>query len=238
VRSDIYSLGVLLYQLLTGRLPFHGRPEDVATMHLSAPRPKPSEHAPVPPAIDAIVTRCMEREKERRYPSVDAFIDDLRRAVLSTLSTEDSAKTSGPALGLYVEIRMDDADMDDELLDDVSGILDLCEDTLHAAGFALPLKNSNAVLGVKPLPGLIEAQQEDRTAAQELATSLMQALESRPNPDARVRVLVGLHVDLAIFEAQGEEIDVTGGRILRVESWIPRAPTEGLVVSDAFKDSS
>ena len=167
-----------------------------------------------------------------------AFIEDLRRAVLSALSTEESTTTSGPALGIYVEIRTDESEMDDELLDDMSGILDLCEDRLQLAGFALPLKNSNAVLGVKLLPASGEEQQRHRAHAQELAAGLIKAIDQRLNPDPRLRVFIGLHVDLAIFQEQGAEIDVTGGRILRVESWVPRAPVEGLVVSDAFSGSS
>jgi eukaryotic-like serine/threonine-protein kinase len=237
-RSDIYALGVLMYQLLTGRLPFQGRPEDVVTMHLATQRPKPSEHAPVPPVLDAVVARSMHREKERRYPSVHAFIEDLRRAVLSSLATEESALTSNPALGLYVEIRTDETEMDDQLLDDMSSILDLCEDMLERAGFAFPLKNSNAVLGVKLLSLSADTQQEERTRGQELAAKLMDAFDKRPHADPRIRVIVGLHVDQAIFRATGSEIDVTGGRILRVESWLPRAPTEGLIVSDAIKKSS
>src|SRR5712664_3508426 len=81
-RVDIYALGVLLYELLTGRYPFiSGDPVEMERLHVEAPPPRPSAMAPVSPEIDSIVLRCMEKDAARRYPDVGAFVDALRAAV-------------------------------------------------------------------------------------------------------------------------------------------------------------
>jgi eukaryotic-like serine/threonine-protein kinase len=79
--SDIYSLGIVLYELLTGARPFDGpSPAGVALERVrEQPRP-PSEIAPdLPPGIDELVMRALAREPGDRYPSAAAFADAIRR---------------------------------------------------------------------------------------------------------------------------------------------------------------
>ena len=81
-RADVYALGVVLYQLVTGQYPFRAETmTDIERQHLEAPPPRPSQAAPVPPALDAIVLRCMEKTADRRYQTVKAFIEALRDVV-------------------------------------------------------------------------------------------------------------------------------------------------------------
>ena len=80
-RTDIYALGVVLYHLLTGQYPFRAETmTEIERQHLEAPPPRPSQLAAIPPALDAVVLRCMEKTADRRFPTVKAFIEALRDA--------------------------------------------------------------------------------------------------------------------------------------------------------------
>lgn len=82
IRADVYALGVLLFQLLTGTLPYgkHTRERSSLEAAASAPPPRATRRAPhLPGDIDWILQRALQQDPERRYPSVDAFAADLQR---------------------------------------------------------------------------------------------------------------------------------------------------------------
>lgn len=90
-RADIWSLGAILHQLLTGRSPFQGtsRPELFAAVLTPVPVRAPSSQRPeIPPALDAIVLRCLEKERIHRYARIDDLIADLSAFLASTDNTE------------------------------------------------------------------------------------------------------------------------------------------------------
>ena len=78
-RSDVYSLGCLLFTLVTGRVPFVGEgPGDVIAMHLREAAPPPSALAPgVPPEVDRLVAKALEKDPARRYASGGEIADAL-----------------------------------------------------------------------------------------------------------------------------------------------------------------
>lgn len=80
-RADLYSAGVVLYRMLTGVLPYYDRDPAVMTQaHVSAPYPPMASRAPdvvVPPAVEALVRRCMEKNPEARWADADALLADL-----------------------------------------------------------------------------------------------------------------------------------------------------------------
>lgn len=82
-RSDVYSLGVVLYEMLAGRPPFSGEsPVAVAYQHVSASAPPPSSiNVDVPTELDAIVTRALEKDPAFRYQSADEMRADLLRVL-------------------------------------------------------------------------------------------------------------------------------------------------------------
>jgi serine/threonine-protein kinase len=89
VRADIYAMGVMLFESLTGTHPFWSASEvevpdhfEFARRHLFEPWPRLSKLAPhVPAAVEAIVDRCLQKEREKRYPTMAAMRDALKVAL-------------------------------------------------------------------------------------------------------------------------------------------------------------
>jgi len=96
-RSDVYSAGIVLFEMLTGRVPYLGeRTVDVAYQHVEQDAPAPSHHLPgVPPALDALVVRATRRDPTARPPDAEIFLAELRQ-IREDLGLGDETRQTRP----------------------------------------------------------------------------------------------------------------------------------------------
>ncbi len=234
-RVDVYALGVLLHRLLTGRTPFEApSPAAVARKHMEEPAPRPSLLAPVGPAVDAVVLRCMEKRPQRRFDSAAAFAAALAEAVgQPPARLEPGVGVAVPGVAIYVAVQIltGDDDYDDALGADLQVVLDQVEERLAQEGFLLVQAIGTRLLGVHPFTEGGDARDERRRALQ-IAGSLLSDLARRPTRDERVHAGVAVHAG-EILRSPSNRREIVGGALLRVSAWAPEELPAGIMATAA-----
>ncbi len=89
-RSDVYSLGVILYEMLTAAVPFNGdTPLSIALKHKTQPPPNPREITPlIPEDLSQLILKCMEKDKEKRFQNAEELLTELSRIEKNFSTTE------------------------------------------------------------------------------------------------------------------------------------------------------
>ena len=84
-KSDIYSLGISLYEMITGKVPFEGDSTvTIALQHINEELPSPKNEVPdLPISVEKIIEKCTQKKAERRYLKVSTLIADLKKALVS-----------------------------------------------------------------------------------------------------------------------------------------------------------
>jgi serine/threonine-protein kinase len=211
-RTDIYALGVLAFQLLTGELPFaDASPAIMRQLHRWARRPAPSTRVPVSPAIDDVVLRAMARAPADRQPDVATFLAELRRAVDEAAASPDAgAARSGPALAVHLEVRAGEV-IDERELDACEALLPRAVAWFAARGFVTALEMGNAAVLARPC-----GRGEERAQLIELARECLDELDG----DAGGR----LHIQVDVREAVLAGGRVVGGDVLELGEWLHDEP--------------
>jgi serine/threonine-protein kinase len=214
-RTDIYGAGVLLFQLLTGRLPFVAATAlDLADLHLEAIPPRVSTCAAVPSALDDVVARCLAKRPAERWPGAHALLSALRAAVVGEPAR---ARDLDDALGVHVEVHVADPDRADApVFDAIDELLARSTAELEAAGLMIADRGPTELLAIAVPPSC---------ALLAVAARLVRGLPRR----AGVDVAVTVHVAPVVRESLRE------GPLLAAGTWKAAGPSRHVQLTPAAR---
>ncbi|HTE51440.1 MAG TPA: serine/threonine-protein kinase [Kofleriaceae bacterium] len=150
-RVDVYALGVLLFQMASGRPPF-SLPDLAALLeaHLHAPPPRLSDIIPASPEVDEVVTSCLAKDPRQRPASPALVAASLRRAVGTRTTAPASEAVDELCAAVYVVACPPEGGGSSETLDRLDDLVEAARTQLLAAGLMITWEIGNALLAVAP----------------------------------------------------------------------------------------
>ena len=247
-RADIYSLGVLLYQCVTGQRPFAGSSVTLEQMHLQAPAPRASRIAPVGSAIDRVIMRCMQKDPDRRYLSVDTFLIDLRAAAqeasadapFSVSPVVESSGVNVRVAALYAEVLVDgravDLDaLDDDALDEIDEVIERLVTRSQEDGHVVSLRTSTSAMACRA----ITKDLDERAVLERLTASARAISGELRDRGGEGRIELAMYLELGEAQRSGAgESQAFSGPFVETRAWLASPPQPGTWMSRTAVESS
>ena len=213
-RSDIYALGIILFYMLTGKLPFHGKNKLVVlNMQLNEDPPRPSsflDEGGVPPKLEAVVMKCLNKKRTGRYQSADDLLEALEELrVPGGAATDRVGKSKNPEVIIAKSETIRFGDMESEV-DEADG---------HADTLAAPIDHSHR---------LAELESIEMWREQSIDTSNITASTDRNPPIAGIAAVATVAVALI---AGGFWYAGSGGRDARLNGVMLTGQVSGLLTA-------
>jgi serine/threonine-protein kinase len=202
-RSDLYAVGVILFQLLTGRLPFRAEnPTQVVMMHLTVPVPDPRQIAPeraIPDSLVEVVMKSLAKEPARRYQDALELADAMKQALVRA-ETVPPERVSLPPLAAVAPVTCPAC----SLLVPPTKFCGEC-------GARLPVRSVNPETGTPALPLPLVARDDDAAFLDEWRNRVTDGLLSvRLCGDPGSGKTRLLHEFLTFARRDGDAVIVTG----------------------------